>query len=75
MGGAHHFVRERHYVRGNVTAFATDVSVPRFAHDDAHVEAIMTGSAGRGFSALSERRLGEDKIAVCLPLVWSGARA
>jgi hypothetical protein len=45
----------------------SDVQLPRFARHDKHVAAIM---AQGGFCAFSERRIGRDGVAVCLPLTW-----
>ena len=44
-----------------------DIQLPRFARHDAHVAAVMREG---GFCALSERRVGKDGMAVCLPLTW-----
>ena len=43
-----------------------DRQLPKFAHHDRHVRAVM---AQGGFWALSEKRIGRDGVAVCLPLV------
>lgn len=45
-----------------------EVQQPKFARHDAHVAAVM--EAG-GFCAFSERRIGRDGVAVCLPLKWT----
>ncbi|MEI7573653.1 MAG: hypothetical protein WCJ52_11080, partial [Phenylobacterium sp.] len=42
-----------------------DRQLPKFAHHDRHVRAVM---AAGGFWAFSERRIGRDGVAVCLPL-------
>lgn len=42
-----------------------DIQLPRFARHDAHVAAAMREG---GFCAFSERRVGKDGVAVCLPL-------
>ena len=42
-----------------------DRQLPKFAHHDRHIRAVM---AAGGFWALSERRVGRDGVAVCLPL-------
>ena len=44
-----------------------DIQVPRFARHDKHVADVM---AQGGFCAFSERRIGKDGMAVCLPLTW-----
>ena len=44
-----------------------DLQVPRFARHDRHVAAVM---AQGGFCAFSERRIGREGVAVCLPLTW-----
>ena len=44
-----------------------DVQLPKFARHDEHVAAV---TAQGGFCAFSERRMGRDGAAVCLPLVW-----
>ena len=49
-----------------------DRQLPKFAHHDRHVRAVM---AQGGFWALSERRIGRDGVAVCLPLRPPGAGA
>lgn len=46
---------------------AGDRQLPKFARHDAHVAAVL---AEGGFCAFSERRIGRDGAAVCLPLVW-----
>lgn len=46
---------------------AGDRQLPKFARHDAHVAAVL---AQGGFCAFSERRIGRDGVAVCLPLVW-----
>ena len=43
-----------------------DRQLPKFAHHDRHVRAVM---AQGGFWSLSERRIGRDGMAVCLPLL------
>ena len=43
-----------------------DRQLPKFAHHDRHVRAVM---AQGGFWALSERRVGRNGTAVCLPLL------
>ena len=43
---------------------------PKFAFHKAHVAAVM---AQGGFCAFSERRVGPDGVAVCLPLIWPRA--
>ena len=43
-----------------------DRQLPKFAHHDRHVRAVM---AQGGFWSLSERRVGRDGVAVCLPLL------
>jgi hypothetical protein len=43
-----------------------DRQLPKFAHHDRHVRTVM---AEGGFWSLSERRIGRDGVAVCLPLV------
>lgn len=43
-----------------------DRQLPKFAHHDRHVRAVM---AQGGFWALSEKRIGRDGVAVCLPLL------
>jgi hypothetical protein len=43
-----------------------DRQLPKFAHHDRHVRAVM---AQGGFWSLSERRIGRDGVAVCLPLL------
>ena len=40
--------------------------LPKFARHEAHVAAVL---AAGGFWAFSERRVGKDGVAVCLPLV------
>lgn len=45
-----------------------DAQLPKFARHDRHVAAVL---AQGGFWALSERRIGRDGLAVCLPLVRS----
>jgi len=45
-----------------------DRQLPKFARHDRHVAAVM---AQGGFWALSERRIGGDGLAVCLPLIRS----
>ena len=42
-----------------------DRQLPKFAHHERHVRAVM---AQGGFWSLSERRTGRDGVAVCLPL-------
>lgn len=44
-----------------------DAQLPKFARHEAHVAAVMNEG---GFCAFSERRLGKDGAAVCLPLTW-----
>ncbi len=44
-----------------------DIQLPRFARHDKHVAAVL---AQGGFCAFSERRIGKDGAAVCLPLRW-----
>ena len=44
-----------------------DLQVPRFARHDRHVADVM---AHGGFCAFSERRIGKEHVAVCLPLTW-----
>lgn len=45
---------------------AGDRQLPKFARHEAHVAAVM---AQGGFSAFSERRIGRDGVAICLPLI------
>jgi len=54
--------------RARVARGLGDRQLPRFAHHDRHVAAIL---AEGGFWAFSERRVGRDGMAVCLPLVRS----
>ena len=53
--------------RARASRGAGDLQLPKFARHDGHVRAVMEQG---GFCAFSERRIGGDKIAVCLPLVW-----
>ncbi|KQW66396.1 hypothetical protein ASE17_06025 [Phenylobacterium sp. Root77] len=53
--------------RGRAQAGAGDIQLPRFARHDKHVAAVL---AEGGFCAFSERRIGKDGVAVCLPLTW-----
>lgn len=43
-----------------------DSQLPKFARHDAHVAAVL---AAGGFWAFSERRIGRDGVAVCLPMI------
>ena len=43
-----------------------DRQLPKFAHHDRHVRAVMDQG---GFWSFSERRIGRDGVAVCLPLL------
>jgi hypothetical protein len=43
-----------------------DRQLPKFAHHDRHVRAVMDQG---GFWSFSERRIGRDRVAVCLPLL------
>ncbi len=45
---------------------AGDSQLPKFARHDAHVAAVL---AAGGFWAFSERRIGRDGAAVCLPMI------
>lgn len=45
---------------------AGDRQLPKFARHEAHVAAVM---AQGGFCAFSERRIGRDGVAICLPLI------
>lgn len=53
-------------MRARATRGEGDRQLPKFAHHDRHVRAVM---AQGGFWALSERRIGRDGVAVCLPLI------
>lgn len=44
-----------------------DSQLPKFARHEAHVAAVLEQG---GFCAFSERRLGPDGVAICLPLTW-----
>ena len=52
--------------RSRTARGAGDSQLPKFARHEAHVAAVM---AQGGFWAFSERRIGKDGVAVCLPLV------
>lgn len=45
---------------------AGDRQLPKFARHEAHVAAVL---AAGGFWAFSERRIGKDGAAVCLPMI------
>jgi len=64
-----HYLTQHRLQHGS--PFAPDSSVPKFAHDDRCIAAVMkTG----GFPRLSERDLGGGKYAVCLPLIMPEQR-
>jgi hypothetical protein len=44
-----------------------DIQLPKFARHGEHVAAVL---AEGGFCAFSERRVGRDGVAICLPLIW-----
>lgn len=52
--------------RSRTARGAGDTQLPKFARHDAHVAAVL--EAG-GFWAFSERRIGRDGAAVCLPMI------
>lgn len=53
--------------RARAARGAGDLQLPKFARHDDHVRAVIEQG---GFCAFSEHRLGADKVAICLPLVW-----
>ena len=53
--------------RARTARGAGDLQLPKFARHDDHVRAVMEQG---GFCVFSEHRLGADKVAVCLPLMW-----
>ena len=52
--------------RARTTRGSGDNQLPKFARHDAHVAAVL---AAGGFWAFSERRIGRDGVAVCLPMI------
>jgi len=57
-------------VRNGGRVAGPDATVPKFAHHDRHVAAVM---AQGGFCAFSEPPGARSAIAVCLPMIWPEA--
>jgi hypothetical protein len=57
--------------QARVARGAGDRQLPKFARHDRHVAAVL---AEGGFWALSERRIGRETFAICLPLLPPGGR-
>ncbi|CAN5418382.1 hypothetical protein BH10PSE5_BH10PSE5_12760 [soil metagenome] len=52
--------------RSRTARGAGDSQLPKFARHEAHVATVL---AAGGFWAFSERRVGRDGVAVCLPMI------